>query len=248
MKHFDVEPNSEEHKARRLGKFTASQTARVVTVKKHGLSSQAPHYMFHLIAERATGEPSEIEQYQTPWMERGTLMEDEAVKSYEFLTGSETTRGGFWTDDEENLGCSLDRCVASDGILEIKSPLLPRQIETALTGIGDEYTAQIQAQLYITERQWVDVYSYHPRLILDPVRVYRDEKFIADLDQILKVFIAEMLQRCEELQTRFGPFPWPGIAPPSAVLVSANDPLGVSDADVATIFAAQRRQQEQKNG
>src|SRR6516165_3896524 len=111
MKQFDVEAGSPEHLAARLGKITATGVPRIMTVKKHGLSSQAANYMCHKIAERATGEPSEIEQFQTPWMQRGILMEDEAVKSYEFLTGAETTRGGFWTDDGGNVGCSLDRCI-----------------------------------------------------------------------------------------------------------------------------------------
>jgi len=240
---YDVEPNSEQHQQLRLGVVTASQVSRIMTLKKRALSSQAPNYMFHKIAERATGEPSEIEAYQAPWMERGIALEDQAVKCYEGLHQAETSRGGFWMTLDGNVGCSPDRLVGKKGLLEIKCPLMPRQIETALVGVGDDYIAQIQFQLFVTEREWVDIFSYHPRLILDPIRVYRDNEFIADLEKILQVFVDEMLRRCAELEAQYGPFPLPGlIAPPP---VAKDDPLGVAPEELDAIFAARRQKEQQ---
>ena len=237
----DVESMSAEHQQLRLGLVTASRFDNVITAKKRQLSSQAPGLMYRLLAERVSGEPLEIESMSpAPWMQRGLDYEDEAVRCYESLQQVETARGGFFTDDAANIGCSPDRLVGDDGLLEIKCPLLPKQIETAITGDLADHVCQLQGQMLVSGRLWTDVFSYHPRIILDPVRVMRDEDFIADLDRALTVFVEEMLRRYDELVQRFGPFPLPSSAIPPIQEIA--DGLGVSLQDVDDLFAARRRE------
>ena len=53
----------------------------------------------------------------------------------------------------------------------------------------DDYRAQIQGQLWVCERQWVDFMPFHPELPpMDPVRVFRDDAFIGKLSAAVEEF------------------------------------------------------------
>jgi hypothetical protein len=90
--------------------------------------------------------------------------------------------------------------------------------------------------MLIHGRQWVDIFSYHPRLAIPPIRVVRDEKFIGVLKPMLEAFVALLLRTRIELEQRFGPFtrPAPEIEQPSEILD------GVTEQDVEQILEAQR--------
>ncbi len=228
------EPRSREWFQLRAGVPTSSEFHRIMTPKTHKLSDQAVSYRNRLLAEWVLGEPIEEVPYQSQYMERGQEMEDQAVAAYELLTDCETSPGNFITTDDGMLGCSPDRLVGEVGDLELKSLSLPKQIGYALTGIEDAYKCQVQGRLLIHEREWVDLFCYHPRFSIPPLRTYRDEEFIGKLQPLLQQFVEKMLEDREELKTRFGPF--------TRLEVSPNefDGLGVSDADVEQILAAQR--------
>lgn len=231
----DVESNSPEWYQLRLGIPTSSEFHKIITPKKLELSKQAPGYMYRLLAEWVTGE--QLENFQTEWMERGTELEDKAVLAYEMLTDQETSRGGFITSDDGFLGCSPDRLIGTVGDLEIKCPLIQTQIEYALTGtVGEDYLAQLQGRMLIHGREWIDIFSYHPRLSIPALRVVRDEKFIAALRPILDQFVATMLECRMELERRFGPF-----IREAPVRDNRHDEFGVTDEDVEEILAAQER-------
>ena len=51
------------------------------------------------------------------------IVEAEAADWYEFDQDVTTQRVGFITDDGRTMGCSPDRFVGDDGLLEIKTPL-----------------------------------------------------------------------------------------------------------------------------
>jgi hypothetical protein len=45
-----------------------------------------------------------------------------------------------------------------DGLLEIKAPLPHTQVEYWLSGeVGERFRPQLQGQLYISQRRWVDI-------------------------------------------------------------------------------------------
>ena len=226
------EPRSAEWFALRLGIPTASEFHRILTPKTLKVSSQAPAYMHRLLGEWITGE--QVENYQSEFMVRGQELEDQAISAFELLTDIETSPGNFISTDDGWLGCSPDRLIGDDSDLEIKCPLIQGAVGYALNGLSEEHVCQVQGRLMIEERDSVYVFAYHPRLSIPPLRVSRDERFIAIMRPVLQQFVETMLACRVSLEQRFGPFPRPQPeARPNA------DELGVSDEDVDAIIAAQ---------
>jgi YqaJ-like recombinase protein len=122
-------------------------------------------------------------------MERGLIVGAEAADWYEFDQDVTTQRIGFITDDNHTVGCSPDRLVGDQGLLEIKAPLPHTQVEYWLSGeLGERFRPQLQGQLYISQRSWVDIVCWHdvlPKLVM---RVEPDAMFIKALDRELQIF------------------------------------------------------------
>jgi hypothetical protein len=243
MKFYDVEPRSKEWCHLRLAIPTSSQFERILTPKTMQVSKRAQGYLEELLAEYITGMPitslsligEEPEQYQSQWMVRGQDTEDAIWKAYELYADVETQRGGFFTNDNGTAGCSPDRLVGDDGLLEVKAPALTMQIGYLLSGnLASQYYAQIQGQLLISERAWSDLFAWHPRLFIEPVRVQRDEKFIGVLRSVLESFIEQMLKAREELEAQFGPF----VCPEQPAKDEGIAALGISKEDLDAILAA----------
>ena len=200
-----VAPRSPEWSAARLGIPTSSEFHKIMTPKTRKLSSQAPGYMYRLLAEWMTGE--QVENFESEYMTRGIELEDQAMLAYETLRDVETQPGGFITTDDGLIGCSPDRLVGDAGDLELKCPLIHTQVKYALEGtVDDDYMCQLQGRMMIHGREWVDIFAYHPKLVIPPVHVVRDEKFIADLKATLAAFVDTMLNCRVKLEQRFGPF------------------------------------------
>ena len=212
MNWHDVEPQSEEWHALRLGKLGSSEFSKVITPKKLKLSSQAAGLMNRILAERITGMP--VENFATEWMERGIEMEDQAVRAYEAITDAETTRGGLFLEDAGVLCCSPDRLVGDVGDLEIKCPLIQTQVGYALNGLDEEYKLQLQGRMMLHGRAWVDIFSYHPLFSIPPLRVNRDDKLIAIMRPVIEQFRDSMLEAHLKLERNFGPFTKPEAPPP----------------------------------
>ena len=83
----------------------------------------------------------------------------------------------------------LIELVGEDGLLEIKAPLPHTQVQYWISGeLGERFRPQLQGQLYISQRSWVDILCWHDVLPKLVVRVEPDEKFIAALDRELQIF------------------------------------------------------------
>lgn len=230
MKIHICDQNSIEWYRLRLGVPSASEFHRILTPTGK-LSTQAQGYMIRLLAERMIGHP--MEEIETSWMARGTELEDSAVSSYEFQNEVETSPVGFITNDAGTVGASPDRMVGTDGLLEIKCPAPNTHVGYLLNkAVESDYYPQLQGQLWISERGWVDICSFHPELPPAVIRVQRDEKYIAELDKALTAFVGVMAQKRMQLESKYGPFP--SLDPPKP----SEDcgPLGVSDEDVECIL------------
>ena len=203
-----VEHNSPEHFAMRLGWPNSSCFDHILTSKRAEPSRQRKPYMRRLNAENIANEQLEDEEYRSRWMERGQEWEDPSVAAYEMLMDRETSPGGYWTIEigGGRAGCSPDRLIGEDGVLEIKAPLLSTQVAGALDGVEVNHICQIQGLLWITDRQWLDLFSFHPLLVLPPKRILRDEEFIEKLEEAVKEFIEEMLRERIDLEREHGPF------------------------------------------
>jgi len=65
--------------------------------------------------------------------------------------------------------------------------------------IDPKHKPQIQGQLLVSERDWVDYWVYNPRLPPVRVRNYRDEEFIEKLETHLKKFREVLAEKVDWL-------------------------------------------------
>jgi hypothetical protein len=187
---FTCEQGSYEWLLARLGIPTASQFgAALAKGPKGGVSKTRRTYMLKLVGEILTGRPAE--NFQNAHTERGKRMEADALAYYENETFCEAKRIGFIR--RGRAGCSPDALIDGNGMVEIKTKLPHLQLEALLTNeLPAEHKAQVQGQLWIAGREWVDFISYWPGLPPLVVRVNRDETYIDNLKSEVQTFLAEM--------------------------------------------------------
>ena len=198
----DVEQRSPEWSALRCGRPTASDFNRLITSSGKP-SSSLSDYAATLAAELYAGR--QLEAWQgSQWTERGIELEPEARSHYEFVNGVEVRQVGFVTDGE--AGCSPDGFVGDDGMVEFKclSPWNHVQAYAYWRRSGDifsTYVAQVQGQLLLCRRKWVDLVFYHPDLPSFTARILPDKQFHAALVGQLRTCIAERNELVELLRT-----------------------------------------------
>ena len=74
-------------------------------------------------------------------------------------------------------------------LLEIKAPLPHTQVEYWISGeVNERFRPQLQGQLYVSQRSWVDILCWHDVLPKVVMRVESDEEFIKALDRELQIF------------------------------------------------------------
>ena len=199
----EMEQGTDEWLALRLGKITASRMKELLS-KGRGTapSKTAESYMFDLIAEKLTGKPKDF--FMNDAMQWGVDTEESARAMYELKHGVDVVEVAF-IELDENVGMSPDGLVGDDGLLEIKCPNTTTQLKRALTdNYSKDYYAQIQMQLWVSDRQWCDFVSYDPRLECDASyleqRVLRDEDFIEDMKAKTEKFIVDMNEILNKLK------------------------------------------------
>ena len=205
MKIHDVVQGSPDWLRVRMGKPTASNFHILLTTTgKISKAQGVTDYRNFLLAEMLTGSP--IIKKESEWMEHGKEVEPEAAEAYELVKDCRVQTVGFVTNDAETIGCSPDRLVGDDGLLQIKCPAPWTHVGYMM---GDElttkYKAQVQGELLIAEREWCDVMSYHQQMPTAIYRVGRDEEFIAMLSEALNAFVEDMQRSIEALTERYGP-------------------------------------------
>jgi hypothetical protein len=192
IREIECDQGSREWHLARAGMPTASEFSTIMAKGKGGGESVTRRkYMLTLIGERMTGEV--VDGYSNHHMERGKVMEAEARDLYLFRTGAQSRLAGFFVNDEIHAGASPDSLIGDDGLLEVKTKLPSLQLDLLLTGgLPAEHKAQVQGQLLVTGRQWVDFVSYWPKLPAHIIRVERDEPYLATLRQAIADFNGEM--------------------------------------------------------
>lgn len=190
MQIFTCEQGTPEWFSCRLGLPTASEFATVMAKGKGGEESKTRRtYMLKLVGEVLTQEP--METYTNVHMERGKVMEDEARTAYELLQNIDCERVGFIRSG--NYGCSPDSLLGDKGMLEIKTALPHILINYLLKDdFPPEHKAQCQGQLWVAERDWIDIAIYWPKLPLFVKRAYRDENYITQLADAVDQFNTEL--------------------------------------------------------
>lgn len=177
--HCEYEQGSELWLQARCGLLTASEIDRIITpTLKIASNAKERAHCWELAAQRITRhvEP----QYVSDAMLRGHAEEILARELYSkhFAPVAEC---GFVTNSKWGftLGCSPDGLVGDDGLIEVKSRGQRFQVETICNffedgSTPDDFTLQVQAQMLITERKWLDLISYSGGLPMVTMRVFPD--------------------------------------------------------------------------
>lgn len=187
---LDVVQGEAEWVVARLGIPTASQFHRIVTPKTRQLSKQSRDYRRQLLAEWATGEPSDAQL--TQWMGRGTELEPEARRWYAYEYDADLTTPGFCLTDDRRAGASPDGLVVDpERGLEIKCRNAPNHVAILL---GEDIGAdsQVQASMWVTGLAAWDVLAYNPHLPKRVDTIERDPELMAAYDEVVPAFLAEL--------------------------------------------------------
>lgn len=195
---LDCEQGSAEWFAARLGIPTASRFDEIITEKKMEFSKSSSKYMYQLLAEQHLGVA--LDNGTFGFMQRGSLQEKHAVDFYELKKDCDTEKVGFVLRDDRKVGCSPDRFVGENGLLEIKAPAAQTHVGYLLDDQGIGYKAQVQGQLWLCEREWIDTISYNPEMPSALVRQTRDEVFISNLASAVDRFLEMMYDAKLRLQ------------------------------------------------
>jgi putative phage-type endonuclease len=151
--------------------------------------------MTQLLLERITN--TVAESYSNDAMAWGTEQEPYARAKYEGFANTLVEQVAFVDHPTISMsGASPDGLVNDDGLVELKAPMSHTHLESILGGIDDQYMAQVQWQMAVTNRSWTDLCSYDPRfpehLQLVVKRINRDDDYIAKLEKEVVKFLSEL--------------------------------------------------------
>jgi putative phage-type endonuclease len=187
----------------RLGKVTASKVADVMAKTKTGYAASRETYATQLVLERIT--KTKAEGFTSQAMQWGIDQEPFALAAYQIYCGWDTQTVGFVPHPTiEMAGASPDALVDDDGLVEIKCPESKGMIETLLSQkVPSKYFAQIQFQLACTGRKWADYCVFDPRMPekaqLFVARIFRDDRYIAEIEAEIVKFLAEVNSQVKQL-------------------------------------------------
>lgn len=217
----DVEQRSTEWFRLHAGVVTASAMGKVVTKAKLQASTGMA-YFARLVAERLLGVP--LDTFDgTDFTSRGIEMEPEARAWYAAVTDADVEEVGFLTTDDGEVGCSPDGLVGADGMLELKVPGPQNAVIYALCPerLVADYRLQVQTALWISEREWIDLCSYNPRIKPVCVRVTPETEVFRALDEHVPAFVERVKEAVIRLQ----------------VEAMGGDPMSEQDRADAAVFA-----------
>lgn len=193
---LDIEQNTEEWLALRMGRFTASSFADLMGAKSNvGYKKAINNVVFELLTGKSP------EGFSSEWMQRGHELEPIAREEYEMLTFNTVTDGGFYKYGEY-IGASPDGNIDSDGLLEIKCPAPHTMIDyLSANKLPSTYRWQVQGQLFVSGRQYVDFFAYHPDLKPLLIKCYPVEADQEALRIALDEAIVEMKAKLNSIKS-----------------------------------------------
>jgi len=194
---------TDEWHARRLGKVTASRIADMMARTKTGWGASRGNYMAELLVERLTGQKTE--GFTSQAMLDGIEKEALAKKAYCFRYGVSIVDVEFVDHPGLMAGASPDGLIGDDGQVEIKCPFTKQHVAW-LRGapIDDGYLKQMHFQMACTGRAWCDFISFDPKMpehmALFVKRVPRDQSYIHEINNEVRVFLRELEEMQAELE------------------------------------------------
>ncbi len=97
---------------------------------------------------------------------------------------------GFVTRDDGLTGCSPDGLVERDEVLEIK--IYSPKVHAIMADRNPKHTAQIQGNLYITERERCNLWLYNDKGESVRKVIERDDTYLSEFVPCLNDFISEL--------------------------------------------------------
>jgi hypothetical protein len=195
MQIIECQQGSERWRRARMGRPTASMFKAVLAKGDEARTRRT--YMLKLAGERLDGVPAET--FSNQHMERGKVMEPEARAYYAMVRNVDPQLVGHVING--GAGCSPDGLVGKRGMLQIKTALPHILIEKLIADeFPPEHKAQCQGELWVAERDWIDLEIYWPTLPPLIKRAYRDEKFIKHLVATVTAFNDELAAIVERVR------------------------------------------------
>ena len=187
---IECEQGSPDWYRHRMKIPTASEFATVMAKGKGGNESKTrAKYLRQLAGEILTDEP--MENYTNAYMERGKLLEPEIRNLYCMMANCDVRQIGFLRNGR--VGASPDGLIGNDGMLEIKSEAPHLLIETILADkIPPEHYAQLQGNLLVAGREWIDIAIGYKKMPLVIKRTGRDEAYLKTLNDEIDRFLDEL--------------------------------------------------------
>lgn len=194
------EQGGDEWRMVRLGMLTASEFGAVMAQSDE--RAGRTRLLHRLAGERLSGEPSE--EWSNRHTERGRWMEPIARARYEQVKGVVVDRVGFIKnfDGLKACGCSPDGLVGFHKGLEIKTELPEIMIPRLLRGAAmpPEHRAQVQGNIWITDREEWDLSIFWPGMPDYIVTVGRDDRYIAELEREVQIFNHDLQNLVDKLR------------------------------------------------
>jgi predicted phage-related endonuclease len=187
----DIEQGTEEWLQLRLLKFTASNASTILAQGK-GLKTLIKKMLTDYYSSREF--PEYTDDFKSFHMQRGNEFEHRARTIYELETGNEVKQVGF-VELDEHTGMSPDGLVGDDGLIEIKNFSDGHFMELLITKkIETKYYNQMQYQMYVSGREWVDFFAFNPNFSTNFYleRVKRDPDAMVEIKNALKNAIQQL--------------------------------------------------------
>ena len=197
MSNEQLAQGSESWFKARMGKITASKLSDLMKKTKYGESTYKTRLRMELAIERITGKSTNTFMNQA--MHDGVEREPDARTLFEAMTGKEVALCGSFDHPEiVNTSASPDGLLRGENAtLEIKCPTHVTHAKNLLSETLDaRYQHQVQWQIACTESDYAYFASYHPdfppELRLKVVKVEKDDKLIAEIEEAVREFDIEV--------------------------------------------------------
>ncbi len=126
----------------------------------------------------------------------GTRNEEAALWQYELENGVTVDAGDGFYIMGEFMGASPDGLIGSKGLLEIKCPfgLRDKPVPVPFKSISDQphYYAQMQMQMFITNRDWCDFYQWTPCSSMLERVTFSDNYISGEIDIAICDFLVDL--------------------------------------------------------
>lgn len=208
----DYAQGSEAWAKLRRGLVTASRLSDVMASGLNGAESKTRTKFLHQLAgEILSGQV--METFENGPMQRGKLMEAEALEHYAFTRSIEVDRVGFVRRTINKpfgtniiVGASPDGLIGKEGIVQTKTARPDLIVELVDRGrFPSEHRAQIQGEMWVTGRRWCDLKIFYSGMPVSPTfRIERDEAYIAQLSNEVEKFYWDLNKLIERVRAKGG--------------------------------------------